>query len=376
MKTKMTSPAIFFILTILVFTLNGILLFALPQRTYSENENRYLTTFQTPSVSSFFDTSMQQNLTDGANDQFAGRDLWMKFATTLQRAAGLQDIGGVYFGKNGYYFERVLDSHLSQARYSNNLRCIEQFAQSYDTDVRFLPVPSKGSVLKDLLPVNAVLYQSDRLYIQARQILQQAGLFDLRSLFAQKKQAYQLYFKTDHHWTMDGAYQAYTAWSELHNHTAAPLAQFVPECASNSFFGTLYSKAPDFHTQPDLFFLPSKIPEAVVIIDGHSLDTIYNLDKLETKDKYAVYFGGNFGRIDIQMKNSQANKTLLVIKDSFANSLIPFLMTDYTQITMIDFRYFNKSVSDLVQEIHPDETLILYEISNFAQDTNFFKILK
>ena len=95
-----------------------------------------------------------------------------------------------------------------------------------------------------------------------------------------------------------------------------------------------------------------------------------------SKDKYAVYFGGNFGRIDIELKNSRNHKKLLVIKDSFANSLIPFLMADYAQITLIDFRYFNKPVSKLIQEIQPDETLIVYEISNFAQDTNFFKILK
>ena len=376
MKAKKTSSVIFFILSMLLFALGGILLFALPQRTYSENENRYLTTFQPPAVSSFLDTSMQQNLTDGASDQFAGRDIWMKFATALQRAVGFQDIGGVYFGKDGYYFERVLDSHLSESRYANNLRSIEQFACSYQTDVCFLPVPSKGYVLADLLPANAVLYQADKLYTQAGQILQQAGLSDLRPLFRPEQQAGQLFFKTDHHWTMDGAYQAYTAWSKIHNRTAAPLAQFAPECASDAFFGTLYSKAPDFRAQPDHFNLPSKVPEAAVTIDGKSHDTIYDLDKLDTKDKYAVYFGGNFGRIDIHMKNSQNQRTLLLIKDSFANSLVPFLMADYAQISMIDFRYFNKPVSELIREIHPDETLILYEISNFAQDTNFFKILK
>lgn len=376
MKAKITSSAIFFILSMLLFALGGILLFVLPQRTYSENENRYLTTFELPAVSSFLDTSMQQNLTDGASDQFAGRDLWMKFATTLQRAVGFQDIGGVYFGQDGYYFERVLDSHLSETRYSNNLRCIEQFAHTYHTDVCFLPVPSKCCVLSDLLPANAVFYQADKLYAQAGQILQQSALLDLRPLFAQEKQDLQLYFKTDHHWTMDGAYQAYTSWSGIHGRTAAPLTRFVPKCASDMFFGTLYSKAPDFHAQPDRFFLPTKIPEAEVIIDGKSKDTIYNLDKLQTKDKYAVYFGGNFGRIDIHTKNSQNRGTLLVIKDSFANSLIPFLMADYARISMIDFRYFNKPVSDLLQEIQPDETLILYELSNFAQDSNFFKILK
>ena len=101
MNKKHRFYAVFFLTTVLFLAVCGILLFALPQRTYSENENRYLTTLKPPSFSDFLDTSMQKNFTDGANDQFLCRDLWMKFATALQRAVGFQDIGGVYFGKEG-----------------------------------------------------------------------------------------------------------------------------------------------------------------------------------------------------------------------------------------------------------------------------------
>ena len=51
-------------------------------------------------------------------------------------------------------------------------------------------------------------------------------------------------------------------------------------------------------------------------------------------------------------------------------------MADYAHIVMIDFRYYNMPYSSLMNEIQPDDTLVLYEISNFAQDTNFLKILK
>lgn len=376
MKRTNISPIVFFTIAILLPALGGILLFLLPQRTYSENENRYLTTFSLPAVSSFADTTMQQNLTDGANDQFVGRDLWIKFSTALQRAVGFQDMGGVYIGKEGYYFERILNSHLSETRYLNNLRNLEQFSQTCNLPACFLPIPSKGSILKQFLPANAVLYDADKLYKQAAQQLQQASLLDICPLLSKESSNSQLYFKTDHHWTMEGAYLAYTEWCRVHEDPILPLAQFAPECVSENFLGTLYSKAPDFRTQPDRLFLPSNIPDAEITIDSKSAESIYDWNKLETKDKYGVYFGGNFGRIDIHTKNSSDSKTLLIIKDSFANSLAPFLMTDYTQIVMIDFRYYNQPLSALIQEIQPEEALILYEISNFAQDTNFFKILK
>lgn len=376
MKTKKISSAVFFIISVLLPALCGILLFLLPQRTYSENENRYLTTFQPPTASAFMDTSLQQNLTNGANDQFVGRDLWMKLSTALLRAVGFQDLGGVYIGKAGYYFERVLDSHLSESRYLNNLHYLEQFSQTYNLSACFLLVPSKGTILMQQLPDHAVLYDADKLFEQAGQQLQQTSFSDIRSLLLNESSNSQLYFKTDHHWTMEAAYLAYTAWCKMHGNAAPPLAQFSPKCVSERFFGTLYSKAPDFRAQPDRLFLPSDIPDAEITIDAKPADSIYDWSKLETKDKYGVYFGGNFGRIDIHAKNSSDSGTLLVIKDSFANSLIPFLMADYAHIIMIDFRYYNRPLSGLIQEIQPDETLILYEISNFAQDTNFFKILK
>ncbi|MDE7310785.1 MAG: hypothetical protein K2N87_04055 [Eubacterium sp.] len=376
MNRKNRSPALFFITSVLLLAGCGILLFTLPQRTYSENENRYLETFQPHGFSDFLDTSMQKNITDGANDQFICRDLWMKFATALQRAVGFQDIGGVYFGKNGYYFERVLDSGISGIRWQNNLQFVEQFADTYHTNVTFMPVPSKGSLFQCLLPANAVLYDSDRFYCQASQKLQKAGFLDIRPVLLEFKGGRQLYFKTDHHWTMDAAYLAYTAWCAAHGTEPASLESFAPECVRNDFFGTLYSKAPDFWAQPDEFFLPSNIPDAEATIDGRKTDCIYDWDKLDSKDKYGVYFGGNFGRIDIHIKNNPDSKTLLVIKDSFANSLVPFLMAGYGSIHMIDLRYYNQPVSKLMQEINPTETLVLYETSNFAQDTNFFKILK
>ncbi|MCI9020681.1 MAG: hypothetical protein HFH32_08075 [Eubacterium sp.] len=377
-RAKTASCRIFFLTALLLLSAGGFLLFTLPQRSYSEQENRYLNRFEVPAFSAFLDTSMQKNITDSANDQFAGRDAWMKLATGLQRAAGFQDMGGVYFGRNGYYFERILDSSLSQKRYEDNLHYLEQFArENPKTRTAFFPVPPKHSIMTQELPPNAVFFDENRLYSLAASMLQEAALLDIRQEFLSFSGNRPLYFKTDHHWTMDAAYTAYAFWCRTHGETDLPLAGFQPECASRCFYGTLYSKAPDFSAQPDSFFLPSNLPDARVFVNSEKTVSIYDRSRLESKDKYAVYFGGNFGRIDIYPEeSSQADRTLLIIKDSFANSLVPFLLSHYSQITMLDFRYCNRPLSELMQEIHPDETLVLYEISNFAQDRDFFKILK
>ena len=75
------------------------------------------------------------------------------------------------------------------------------------------------------------------------------------------------------------------------------------------------------------------------------------------------------------MNNCQGEGTLLILKDSFANSMVPFLTTDYGKIVMIDLRYYAGSVSGLLEAGDIDEVLVLYEIYNFASDTNLAKLV-
>ncbi len=381
MKKDKISYAVFFLTIIVILAVNGLFLFIRSQREYSENENRYLTTFQPFAITGFLDTSLQKNLTDGSDDQFFGRDIWMKFAASLQCAIGFRDMGGVYLGRNGCYFERILDSSISESRYLNNLQYLEKFSSSYHTKTAFLPVPSKGTILKDQLPANAVLYDADRLYSQAKNSLKQTKLLDIRPDLEEESHKRQIYFNTDHHWTIEAAYRAYAAWQHMRSADSTALEHFSPECVSRTFYGTLYSKAPAFGIRPDKLYIPAKLPKAKVRINAEESDAIYDMGKLDTKDKYGVYFGGNFAQIEILMDQTsndknKTNKKLLIIKDSFANSIVPFLMPEYSEIIMLDLRYFNESISELMKKYQPDETLVLYEISNFAQDMNFFKILK
>lgn len=379
------SSCIFFLGVIALLGICGSFLFCMPQKSFSETENRYLTTLQKESISTFIDTSFQNNLTDMANDQFIERDIWVKLSVSLQRAIGLCDINGTYLGKDGYYFERILDSPLSENRYQNNLRFLEQFSAKSQTNVTFLPVPSASTIMTDKLPKNAVLYNAKNLYKQAENGLKNAKLLDIRPDMAKSCKSNQIYFKTDHHWTMEGAYVGYAAWCKLHKISPKALEWFSPKKVSKEFYGTLYSKAPVFSAEPDIFMLPVKFPKTETLINEKKIDMfsdtkaykygIYDWSKLKVKDKYSVYFGGNFGRIDNYINNN-SNKKLLIIKDSFANSIIPFLAEHYQTITMLDFRYYNDSVIKLMQSEQFDEILILYEISNFAQDMNFFKILK
>ena len=367
---------LFLIVSVGILTFGGCCLLLLPQSDFSESENRYLTKFEPITLKGFLDASVQENLTNASNDQFLGRDTWMKFATACKRAIGNQDAGGVYFGKDGYYFERVMDSDISVHRYENNLQYVEKLAENTSIPTSVLLAPSAGTVLGELLPANAVLYDADNLYEIAQRQLKEVSLLNIKDALRQEAEnGEQVYFKTDHHWTTYGAYQAYAAYCRAEGMEPKARDSFGIFNASDAFYGTLYSKAPGFWTKPDKLCMPKEPAVEQVIIDGKEQGSIYVQDKLQVKDKYGVYFGGNFGNVTIRT-GSESKKKLLIIKDSFANSFVPYLTEAYGQIQMLDMRYDNESVQSQIQEFEPDAILVLYEMSNFAQDMNLFKILK
>ena len=112
--------------------------------------------------------------------------------------------------------------------------------------------------------------------------------------------------------------------------------------------------------------------EAPVVSSGQSdSDILYDNAKLDTKDKYAYFLGGNIGRLDI---DGTGDGNLLLVKDSFANCMVPYLAQKYKHITILDLRYFNENIAQLMNEGHFDRVMVLYEMSNFADDANLFKL--
>ena len=94
---------------------------------------------------------------------------------------------------------------------------------------------------------------------------------------------------------------------------------------------------------------------------------------LEKKDKYKFFFGGNTPLIEIENKTAQ-KKSILIVRDSFCDSLLPFLIDEYSYISVIDLRYFNESLSDYINKHNFDQILILCGIRTFTEDNNFYKL--
>ncbi len=395
-KIKAGGGLAWYVLSVVaILTVFGSCIFLLPQKNYSEQENRYLTTMPSLSLDGILSGEVQTELTGAVNDQFPGRELWMQLATTAQYLLYHREINGIYIGEDGYLFEKKLDSDLSQDNFRKNIGYITAMRENAKAQVSVMLVPGAATILTDKLPKRAVTYDASAYEALAEQLCEADSVRfitlreDLQRVAHQGSP--QLYFKTDHHWTTNGAYIGAAAYLQANGISICSQDGFGIEEQSSDFYGTLYSKVAGLpNAKADTLTLPMSLPENITIetsgapadalsADGtHAmpeLTGIYDMSKLTVKDKYAVYFGGNYGSLTITNQDAATDRTLLLIKDSYANSLVPYLIESYAQITMLDMRYNNESISQLAAQDW-DEILVCYEMSNFIEDKNLFKLLR
>ena len=143
------------------------------------------------------------------------------------------------------------------------------------------------------------------------------------------------------------------------------------------FYGTSYSKSGLWLTPPDEIELwtDPDLQAVTSVHDGNRREPIVQQgmlfrDYLDQADKYPVFLSGNHARIHIET-NAESDKRLLVVKDSYAHALAPFLAEEYRTIDLIDLRYFKRqTISDWMQEHPVDEVLLVYGLSSLAEDKN------
>lgn len=374
---------VYFCLTAGLLLLIGGLTVITPNKEFSDNENRVLAKLPAFQVREFLSGEYQTDLEKAVDDQTIGRDHFTALATYAERKMGYRDIGGTYLGKEDTYLTKTTTEDIDMFRYMENLRYVEYLSGLYPEQVSLMLVPSAGTMLSEKLPKYAPYYQADPMYHAADVVCAATRLLDLRKGLQLQKELLEhdeidtsIYFRTDHHWTLPGAYQGYVAYVSARGRVPKEYQEFAPEVVTRSFYGTLYSKVLDRTVEPDVMYAAAKVGETTsVVCDGNKQTSIYQDKKLDTKDKYAYFFGGNYAEVKIKTKAEEGGK-LVIFKDSFANSMVPFLLQDYAEITMIDLRYYRKSVAELLEQQKDAEILVLYEMSNFAQDANLVKLSK
>ena len=358
-------------------------------REFSPNENRYLA--ETPELSwdNILSGKFKDGLEDYLRDQVCFRDGWITVKTGIQKACGDTDIGGAYVGKDGYDFEKITPEDVDEKQVDRNIKAVEDYFMTASETIdkqklSFLLVPTSGLVMQEKLPKNARLFDQAKYIDQVQKAMKDYNFVDVRDTLMDHNDEY-IYYKTDHHWTSAGACLAYDAWSERTGGEVEKEDGLAKNVVSDKFRGSLYSKILDADSAYDeIWTYGLQKDEAfgskdctVTIDEKQQLDSIYDDEKLQEKDKYAYFLGGNYGQVHIQNQKAASKakgKNILIIKDSFANSFVPFVTQDYENIYMVDLRYYNGDMKAYLQEHEITDVLVLYNVSNFISDRNIHKL--
>ncbi len=326
---------------------------------FSDLENRQLKTADNMSTD-WKSGGFQSDLEELISDQFPLRYLCVTLETKFKLAQGNRDVGGAYIGE-GRLFQKITSADVSYDGVSAHAARYARAGERAGIKVTALPVPSAGCVNRELLPRGAEMYDYDRVIGVIAEKLGAENIVDLSGSLSGDPE---LYYRTDHHWTEAGACDAYLAWCVAHGIPRDEISVPRAETVSDGFLGTLYSKVPGIDAGPDRLTIPEIPCEPKVTADGKEIP-FYDYGALEGRDKYRVFLGGNHGITVIENPDAAGDGSLLIVKDSFANSLVPYLVRHYKKIVMIDERYATVDLASVAVSEGADEIAIIKEAAYF-----------
>lgn len=369
-KVQEKLVGIIFILTLFLFLIINVIV---PDREKSVQENRMLATKPKFRLSSLISGDYDEKFEAYMDDQFVGRDMWRKLKVAVDRIGGSRLENGVYIGMNGQLLEQIEvadENHLAA-----NIKAIKSFSESQSKiPVRMMLVPDAANVLNHSLPALAKPEDQTQMFSMVRKDLGDSVEWIDVSTELNKHKTEKIYYKTDHHWTTLGAFYAFQAAAPSLGIDGDLSGKYVSYTVSDSFNGMLASKSGvnlGEKEQIDIYVPTEEDTDLIVdyVDEGKRSTSLYDSSKLKEKDQYTVFLGGNSSLLDIRTV-STSTKRLLLVKDSFANSFIPFLTPYYREIVVVDPRYYSGTINDLMDSYRISEVLFLYSGNIFFKDNN------
>lgn len=349
-----------------------ILNLVLPDRQFSEQENRYLQMRPEFSFKSLFSGDYMSKFETYTTDQFTFRDEWITLKAASELALGKQENNDVHLCENGTLIEgfkrpenSVLDSNMS---------ALNTLVGNTDAKVYFALIPDKSDLYASLLPKNAP-NDSEKEVIDYCYGQSNATNVDMYSALSAHTDEY-IFYRTDHHWTSLGAYYGLSALAESMGLPCPALDSYTDRhVVSEEFYGTTWSSSGFSWVDPDTMEIFVNAPESLKVTSypqGSPVEgKLYDFSFLEKKDKYSMFMGGNCPMHVIETGNED-KPSLLILRDSYTDSLIPFLLDDFSEIHVLDLRYYRASLKAYIEQNDFDNVLVCYSVSNFCSDSNIF----
>lgn len=186
-----------------------------------------------------------------------------------------------------------------------------------------------------------------------------------------------IYYRSDHHWTGLGAYYGYAALMEAIGIEPRPLSDYQEYALSGSYLGSLWRFAqgneniknnPDtvYMYKPDDYNAKAWVYNTFDLVDGYAMHLLAT--QFEGDEKYLSFSGGDAPILAITSE-AGTGRTCVVIKDSYANALVPHLANHYDEAYIIDPRAVEGSIVEFITRIAPDDVIVMNYAFAYANPT-------
>lgn len=367
---KLPFHLVFFLILGIFFVMNLLS----PVEEISHRENRRLRDVPSFTIAGFTHQQFQSAFEQAGNDQFYLRDGFIKVQRALITHLGIAEIQNVWIGQD-QLFQKPVASELTM--YETLATQMNEFSEAHaDLSFDFLLVPTQATILQEQFSASELLQgEAQHMKWFTSKLSKRYSHFDTVSPFKDHKKM-RYYYKGDHHWTTLGAYTMFEAWRE--DHGLASKEEYIPTIINDAFYGTLSNQSGvDLKDRVEVYVPKQNDVKAIVtyVEEQKKTASVYEQAKQYSANPYDIFFGGNHARIDIDT-TAKSDHRLIIIKDSYANCFIPFLLPYYQSITIIDPRYFYDSLSDIITERSIDEVMFLYNANTFFSDSSLSNLLQ
>ncbi|MCC8170092.1 MAG: hypothetical protein LIO59_07030 [Oscillospiraceae bacterium] len=353
----------------------------------AEEENRTLASMPELTKETVFSGEFEQDFESFIDDNLGFRSFFTSLNERITSSKGIStpagrlvytdtDIGTGTTQKasllivNKTIFEIFVKNTAHEEEY---IEAVNNYAEKLDDDIKLYAalIPTQ---LEFQEPIYANMQDSQKETIDYiyNQLDERVTTVDMYSQLQQHSGEY-VYFRSDHHWTPLGAYYGYTAFSQTAGMTPVNKDNFEKNNIPN-FLGYLYKQAgaPEIAEDPDTieWYDTDKDNEIELSMQGfENGEKIYYNGTLfdKTKANYNFFLSGDHPLAAITNKKNPTGKTIVIVRDSFANAFAPWIIQNYKTVVLVDPRNYEADFQDVLDEYHPDEVLIM----NYIFTTTF-----
>lgn len=375
----------------------GILSLLKTDRDISPVENRPLAQKPALTKEALLTGSFFKDFETYTNDQLIGRDELIKNYTIAQINMDKSLINDIiltddkWLLKNPAWTKKYNEIDQSMPAIND----LSQFLKEQNVEFYFALPPSKTNALSFKLPFHIHTYAQENLNYFLKKL--PADVKPIKLMEHLKKnytneEIQDMYFKTDHHWNMDGAFLGYQyimntieQQSSIYKGKEIKKEDYTRTCAQNkhligSFNNQLYQLIDAngeklcYYTPKDGFNFTSVTAKDAKGTIYQSLDEIYGIEKQKDTTSYAGYYTDDYPEIVIENNNAQNEVRALVLKDSFANAIVPHLAQSFKHTSILDLRHYHeKDVYQYMKDNNINMVLFVYSDSNLSGDMFKFK---